>query len=1071
MGTMGLGRRLALLLLLAAAISSARTRELDFALILEEPAIAAKTSSRAMAHAAAAEGGLARIQAAQRAVTAELARRKVRVTGSAGWLLNAVFVRATRQQAAALRGMPGVSRVVYLPPIHMNLGAAAELANAPAAWNAAGGVENAGAGVKVAVIDSGIDHTHPAFQDPALQPPAGFPRGETGYTNGKIIVARSWVDELPFAEVFAIDSRPDDVTPRDRQGHGTAIAAIAAGVRHESPMGVISGIAPKAWIGNYKVFGSPGINDTTTAPVLIQALEAAFTDGMDIATLAIGDPASYGPLDFDPDPLSCGGPCDVRAQAVENAINNGMTVVVSAGNDGASGQRFPTLGTINTPGTAPSAITVGVSTNSHRFFSRVRASGQEFAALFGDGPRPAAPVSAPLRDVEGEACGALPLGSLTGTFAIIDRGACAFIDKVLNAQDAGAAGVIIVNVFSGNPIVPLGLVSTSIPTAMVGSGAGATLKSLAQDGTEAILDAALYASPDTANVVADFSSRGPALGENDIKPELVAPGTGIYTATQSLDPNSELYSPTRYTAVSSASFAVPMAAGAAALVKQRYPGPGFTPAHVKSALVNTAGAVADEAGAARVASAGAGLLDVAAARAANLTAEPATLAFGNVRGGLPSTDRNLRVTNHGAGPAAVSVAVVPRDQSSAQVTVNPANLNLGPGESGNITVSLTGNTPTAGSYEGFVTLQGGGTTLRVPYLFVAGGVRAADIYPIIGGEFVGVPLDTDWLIAFRLVDENGVAVAGVPVQWQSNDGDITARDSHTDILGVAAAWINLGLAPGEQVFSATAGGHTVEFYAFARPLPLIAQGGVLNAASGTLGQGLAPGSYASIYGINLADAPKFLTTHSLPLALGNVSVSFDVPDENAEETEFGKPSILSVPGRLSFAGYSQVNVQIPWELQGRSNAFVKVNVEGIPSPVYESLVLHPYSPALFEYADPATGQQFGAVQNENYELVSPSNPARPGTLIQIYANGLGPVDPEPASGEPAPLDSLVWTRQTPMVTIGGRPATVQFHGLTPGSIGLYQVNVSVPGDVPAGNQPVVITIGGVSSKPVNIPVQ
>jgi hypothetical protein len=85
--------------------------------------------------------------------------------------------------------------------------------------------------------------------------------------------------------------------------------------------------------------------------------------------------------------------CDVRAEAVQNAVNMGMTVVVSAGNDGDIGVEFPTLNTIATPGTAPAAITVGASTNSHAFFAGVLVTGsgvpanlQRIDALFGDGP-------------------------------------------------------------------------------------------------------------------------------------------------------------------------------------------------------------------------------------------------------------------------------------------------------------------------------------------------------------------------------------------------------------------------------------------------------------------------------------------------------------------------------------------------------------------------------------------------------------------------------------------------------------------------------------------------------------
>ncbi|HWQ57357.1 MAG TPA: S8 family serine peptidase [Bryobacteraceae bacterium] len=1051
------------LLLIVSAVSQGRTREHDYALILQEQAVARKTSSRAMLRSAAAVSQLARVEAAQKSVSAELARRNVRVTGSVQLLLNAVFVRATRQQAEALSGLPGVLRVAYLPPIHMNMNTAVDVVNATAAWNAAGGVENAGAGVKIAIIDSGIDHTHPAFQDSGLQAPSGFPKGETAYTNGKIIVARSWVSQLPFADLDPRDSKPDDVTPRDHFGHGTAIAAIAAGVRNTGPAATITGIAPKAWLGNYKIIGSPGVNDTTRAPVLIQALEAALDDGMDIATLSIGDPAVYGALQretFCSDVAGQLGACDVRAQAVEAAIASGMTVVVSAGNDGAAGNLAPTLSTINTPGTAPSAITVGASTNAHLFYSRVSASGQNFDALFGDGPRPAAPVIAPLRDTGGQYCALPPAGSLQGAVALIERGGCSFIDKVLNAQDAGAVGVVIVNTASNTPIDPVGLLSASIPAAMVGNSAGSALKSLAQAGASVTLDTALHALPDTADVVAGFSSRGPNINDFAIKPELVAPGTGIYTATQNLDTNSQIFDPSRYTGVSSSSFAVPMAAGAAALVKQL--NSQFTPAQVKSALVNTANPnVQDAGGQARVAAVGAGRLDVAAARAANATVEPATLGFGVIgTGSLPLT-ATLTVTNTGSTATTFAVAVTRRDQDSrVGIAVEPSSLQLAAGASGTVSVRLTGTVPAAGSYEGAVTITGGGTTLRVPYLYLVGDGVANNIFPVINGEFTGVINDIDWLIGFKVVDRYGVPVVNAPVQFRvvSGGGRISEGDAATDKLGIAAAWVDLGNVYGDQIFSATAGGLTTEFFGWARPLPAISSGGVVNAASGTVGRGLAPGSYASIFGSGMSDAAKALSTSSLPLSMAGVSVSFDATG-------------ISVPGHLSYVGDTQVNVQIPWELRDQSSVQMKVTVWDIPSALY-TLQLNPYSPAAFEYTDPGTGGQLAAALDSNYGLLTPANPARRGQTIQIYANGLGPVNPQPASGEPSPgAEPLARTTAAPTITIGGRPAQVLFSGLAPFFVGLYQLNVTVPADAPTGVQPVVISVGGVDSKPVNIPVQ
>src|SRR5439155_3208267 len=123
-----------------------------------------------------------------------------------------------------------------------------------------------------------------------LAVPDGFPKGDPAYTNHKVIVARSYVSLLPS---------PDDASARDHSGHGTAAAMIAAGVRNSGPAGTIVGVAPKAYLGSYKIFGSPGVNDTTTTEVLVKALEDALSDGMDVVALSVGSPAGYGPLAHD----------------------------------------------------------------------------------------------------------------------------------------------------------------------------------------------------------------------------------------------------------------------------------------------------------------------------------------------------------------------------------------------------------------------------------------------------------------------------------------------------------------------------------------------------------------------------------------------------------------------------------------------------------------------------------------------------------------------------------------------------------------------------------------------------
>ena len=390
-------RRVACCLLFTAPWILADSRLDEYALILKDPPLVeGKQARESAAHQ--------NIRVAQRALVKQLTAHGWHVTAQVQSLLNAVFVQVPHGPAPDFASIPGVERWSYLPPLHPQLNKALTLTDVPNAWANAliGGMGNAGAGMRIGVIDSGIDSTHPALQDASLHPPAGFPRGDTRFTTSKVIVARSYVGLLNSSDPNR--STPDDITPIDHMGHGTAVATIAAGALVQAPLASISGVAPKAFLANYKIYGSPGLNNSTNASALIQALEDALTDGMDVVSLASGNSAVYGPLDADTN--ACGSQsglrsyipsnaCDIPAQAVENAVRSGMVVVVSAGDDG------PTLGTINSPGTAPSAITVGASTNAHVFYASVRVPGSSanpVDALFGI-PKPGAPVTYPLADV------------------------------------------------------------------------------------------------------------------------------------------------------------------------------------------------------------------------------------------------------------------------------------------------------------------------------------------------------------------------------------------------------------------------------------------------------------------------------------------------------------------------------------------------------------------------------------------------------------------------------------------------------------------------------------------------
>ena len=1060
-----------------------------YALILEDPPVSDRFVSRTELDSVGARSYRQQIEARQQLLRKELASRNFQVTGTVSTVLNAIFVMSPKERLAELRSLPGVKGVVPQRRYKVNLNRATQLLNAPAAWTALGGMQNAGAGMKIGILDTGIEQTSAVFQDSALKPPAGYPicnvSNCAAYTNNKVIVARSYVSILAAGtdpNNPAADSRPDDYSPRDRVGHGTATASCAAGESTVTPAGLtISGMAPKAFLGNYKIFGSPNVNDGASDDGIIQALEDALNDHMDVASLSIGAPAFTGPLDTG---AACGNPtgvaCDLVPPVIEKLFQAGLVVVVAAGNDGDGFESVnaPVFNTIETPGDSPSAIAVGATTNSHFMSEGVEVPGsgipsnlQLITGVLGDGPIPGGAVQSPLRDVtqlgdSGLGCAALPAGSLNGAFALIERGSCTFLTKVLNAQNAGATGVIFYMADQTSLIGPGNLSSTNIPSINISNNDGVALKSFidANPLHNVIIDTSAFEqSKPSFNQLAFFSSTGPSVGDNALKPELVAVGgsdgffTDMYMAGQSLDPLGFFYTSNGFVSGSGTSFATPLVAGAAALVKQAHP--SFTAADIKSALVNTTSqaVTSDETGDnVGVQSIGSGLLDAAAALKTTVTAIPATISFG-LANTVPIT-KSFQVNNRGSASVNLTLAVAPASSSSkASVTVDKTSLTLAAGASSTVNVSLTGSAPSAGSYSGAVTITGGVVPLRVPYLFLVGDGASANLTALAGDGNDGTAgqVVPDGVLAIKLIDQYGVPISGAKVSVVASRGaSVQNADAQTNAYGIATAEATLGSLAGSYDFTMNAGGLSWDFIDFARLVPAISPNGIVNAASFESGKPVAPGSYVSIFGNNLSDTTNSETSLVLPLTIDFATVSFDVPSAK-----------ISVPGRMIFVSPGQVNVQVPWELQGQTSAQVKDTIDFTYGNVV-TLALSDYAPAFFEIG----GGNVAALDLSN-KVIGASNPAQQGVAIQLYANALGPVNNQPATGDPAPLAPLANCKGTAVVMVGGKTASTSFCGLAPGFPALYQLNTVVPTGLTPGANSITVSIGGQTSKASSIMVK
>jgi uncharacterized protein (TIGR03437 family) len=702
-----------------------------------------------------------------------------------------------------------------------------------------------------------------------------------------------------------------------------------------------------------------------------------------------------------------------------------------------------------------------------------------------DGPLPASNLTAPLVDVtkagdsDGLLCTAIANGALTGDIALILRGNCAFSMKVAFAQGAGALGVLIMDNSSDPSSLSGwgGLSATWIPAFLMLQSDGANLKTYVDStpNVTATMDSGRFQiSSATLGVIPDsvvlFASRGPATGTNGLKPDVAAVATDFLLAEQDADPYGELYNASRYGTAEGTSFSTPMLAGAAALVQQA--NPGLTPLQIKSALVNTAtlSGLLNEpgTGSASIVEVGAGILQAQNAVLATVQIVPSTVSFGLLSGSLPNS-QTLTVTNTGSSAVGLQVSVAqPAMASAVQVLANTSTsgtLNVPAGGNASLTVSLSGAVPSAGRYEGLIALGGGPVTLHVPYMFLVANNAVYDLIPLSGQAFDGAVNQAlpvwEGPLAIRAMDSNGAPVSNANVSWAATVGGGTVEQgadntsATTDENGIAFARVLLGSTVGAQEFTATVGGLTFPFDGNARVQPAINAGGIVDAASFTSCRAPAPGSIISVFGTGLGDTAASALTIPLPYGIvtptASVGFSFDVPSAN-----------ISVPGRFYYASPNQFNVQVPWELAGQSSATVKVIVNYTYSAEY-TLPLATYSPGFFANSGIAA-----AIDSDNH-VVTSSNPATPGSTVELFMNGLGPLQNPPADGTAvATTDS---TTSTPTITIGGQTATVSYSGLAPNFVGLYQVNAVVPSGLGSGLQTLNCSIGGVSCAQVMLPVQ
>jgi subtilisin family serine protease len=734
----------------------------------------------------------ARIRTEQKSMRDRIARHGT-VLDSTDTVANTLLVEAPDSSVAQIAALSGVRRVFPVREVHMILDHAVVVNKVVEAWNQVS-TDRAGLGVKIAIIDSGIDSTHAAFQDATLTVPSGYPKvgasSDTAYTNNKIIVARSYVSMLP-------SRRDPDQSVRDRVGHGTALAMVAAGVRNSGPLASISGVAPKAFLGNYKVFGTPGYNDTSSNDAILKAMDDAVADGMDIINLSLGDDFATR-LDEDP-----------TAQAVERATKAGVIVVVAAGNNGPGWYR------ISSPATAPSAIAVGASRNDRAFGASLDVPGYSsiLAIPAASTASASGTVSGTLADVAaldstGKACASLPSASLTGKVAIILRGDCTFETKLNLAQRAGAVAAVVYAAADAPEAFSMSVGTATLPAEMISNADGVALRQAIAANTSlaGTLRFSLSAVSIDASRLADFTAYGPNV-DTGIKPDLVAVGTDIYVATQKLDPNGDMYDASGYVVVDGTSFSAPLVAGAAALLKSARP--GLTVDQYRSLLINSAGTL----GSATVQQAGAGVLDAGASLRGTASAYPTALGFG-AGSSDPQLSRTLTITNTGSAAETYTILTAPRGESSGPAAALNT-LQLGPGASLELPVEWRASDLAAGPHEGYLKIvaASSGVETRVPYWYAVSSGKPVEVSVLdvtTSGRRNSAVRDA---VLFRILDAAGLPLLNSDIQVTAMSGggsaqSVTSYDS--DVPGLYGVTVRLGPLAGSNVFRIQAGDAVLE---------------------------------------------------------------------------------------------------------------------------------------------------------------------------------------------------------------------------------------------------------------------
>jgi minor extracellular serine protease Vpr len=548
-----------------------------------------------------------------------------------------------------------------------------------------------GTGVRVGIIDTGIDYTHPDLG-------RGFGPGhrvEGGYD----FVGDLYLGPASFPQ--------PDGDPMDCNGHGTHVAGIIGA------NGGVVGVAPGVTFRSYKIFGCAG---GTATDVILAAMERALADGNQVINLSLGSTFQW--------------PRYPTGRAADNLVNHGVVVVASAGNDGGTG-----LYSMAAPAVGEKTIAVASVDNARVHTRSFRILGGPAVGYLpaSNADPPPLSGSALVKDV-GHGCSterALFTG-LQGKIAVMARGRCSLVEKALNARNAGATAALIYN---DSPGIFFGLAETPVffPVATLSGEDGTALAARARFSTTLVWTADLVdLITGTGGLVSTFSSYGDSP-DLLLKPDVSAPGAFIFS-TLPLTQGG-------YGLLSGTSMSSPHVAGAAALLLQARPN---TPTQIVRDLLQN-GSVprpwrsAPSGGALEPAHhQGSGMIDIKATVHSDLKAFPGKISLGEMEG--RAVTRTLVIQNAGALPVTLALSHLPalatlpdtfhvqEVPAAAGVTFAATEVTVAAGNQASVDVTFTQPEGLAegGLFGGYlvITPSPGGRELRVPYSGVKGDYQA-----------------------------------------------------------------------------------------------------------------------------------------------------------------------------------------------------------------------------------------------------------------------------------------------------------------------------------------------------------